>query len=137
MTIRILENPNVPRGLEQMYAFEAVKVAQDRAKREAERREAETQRRKQIEENLEAIKAESAKRKEQEEERQRKLAAERFEAALREQFLTRNPGATDADWSRNRRSIIDEVMKARALGSRSPVADLVAKKRASGLYGNL
>ena len=136
MSYRILQNPNTPKGLEQVYAAEAVRAAQDRAKREEERREAETQRRKQIEENLEAIKVESAKRKEQEEERQRKFTAERFEVALREQFLTRNAGATESDWNRLRRSIIDAAMTERALG-RSPVADLVAKKRASGLYGNL
>lgn len=137
MSYRVLENKNVPRGLEQVYAQQAVAAAQARAKAEQEQREAETQRRKRIDEELAAIKVETARRKEQEAERQRKLAAERFENSLHEQFLTRNPGATEGDWSRNRRAIIDEAMKERAFGRDDPVMDLVAKKRASGFYGNL
>lgn len=126
----------VPRGLEAAYANEAVRQAEARGKAEEAQREERRLRQQQQQETLKMINAERIEREAKEETAKREREAKRFEDVLREQFLTRNAGATDNDWSRNRRSVIDEAMRQRALG-RDPVADLVAKKRASGLYGPL
>jgi UDP-N-acetylglucosamine pyrophosphorylase len=121
--------------MESAYAAEAVQWAEGRAKQENDRRAAEANRLKQIDQTLQAIKEQAAERKRQDEARQRQLQATRFEASLRDQFLHGNPGATESDWQRNRQQILDEAMRERA--RREPLADLVARKRRSGMYGNV
>ncbi len=136
MKYRVPVNPSVPRGMEAAYANEAVRQAESRLAAESARREAERLRQQQQQAALEEIKAATAKRQAAEAEAARQKSRERFEADLRARFLAATPGASENDWNRNKTAVIDAAMQQATFG-RGPVADLVAKKRASGLYVNL
>jgi len=130
MTIKILQNPNVPPELQSWYAIEAAKAVRARAQAEAETREAETQRRKQIKEGVEALRRASEEREKQKAEAKRKRDAEALEVFERQRFFENSPGANEGDWQRNRRAVLDEALRE----GRNPVSAAKERLRASGRY---
>ncbi len=83
----VILDENVPRGMEAVYANEAVRQAEARAQAETARREAERLRKQQIQATLAAFEAERVKREEKEAKEKQEREAKRFEDDLRASFL--------------------------------------------------
>jgi regulator of protease activity HflC (stomatin/prohibitin superfamily) len=131
MSYRVLEDPNVPRGMEAIYAQQAVATAQARAKAAQERREAESERQQAIKDNLAEIEKDSQKRAAETAEHERELAAKRLDQDLETAFFTANPSADEQTFKRLLPSLRDEHMKQATMGQ---FTDIKAKLKASGRY---
>jgi len=123
----------VPRGLEAVYANEAVRAAEARAQSETEQHEADKQYQEQIRNTLETLNTERIKREEKEEKEKHEREAKQFEDDLRARFFAGNPFANESDWARNRQTIIDEAMRERAAGG-GPVDAAKQRLLATGNY---
>lgn len=127
MTIRILENKNTPRGMEALYAAEAVRQHEARVKREVDRRAAEAERQRQQKENQAEIELQAKKRQKKEAEREREVAATRLDRDLRAAFFAANPTGDESTFKQLLPSLRDDHMRRTTLGS---FEGLKAKKRA-------
>lgn len=130
MTFRILETPGVPRGLESYHAAEAARQVEARAAAEAAHYEEQRRIEARTKEGVAALLRGSEERKKLEVAAKQKRDAEALERFERQRFFDNAPAATEADWQRNRQTVLDEALRA----GRGPVQAAKERLRASGRY---
>lgn len=127
MNYRILESKTTPKGMETLYAAQAIKAAQDRAQAELARRAEETERQRQQKENQAEMELRAREREKQEAERKRATASIQLDSDLRASFFRANPSATESAFARLLPDLRDDHMRRKTVET---FESLKAKKRA-------
>lgn len=127
---RVLENKNVPKGMESLYATEAARAAEARLRQDQARYEEQRLRESRTIAGVEALKRQSEEREKQKAEAKQKRDAEALERFVRSEFFEHAPAASETDWLRVKRSEIDRALTE----GRGPVAHAKARLLRSGRY---
>ncbi len=108
---KVFEDPSVPPAMRGVYATEAVRAAEERAKQQQAERAANAERYARDERLRAEEQARIKKQAEQKVEHDREQAAEQFDAELRGAFFAANPGADETTLKRLLPALRDELMK--------------------------
>jgi hypothetical protein len=134
MTYRVFDDPSIPRGMEGVYAYVAVRQAELRAEAERAEVEAREQYKREGEKMIAAALQRQAARRAAEEESQRAAQARGIQAAIRAQFFGANPTALESDFERLWPGLRDQHFRAEMERVARDHGTTEAKMRASGDY---